>query len=177
MLITRSLQDLILFSIFLKDTFCLSKTHAKWSLIYDNTPFAIRKSLQVFGDSIFEKKSDKAVKRSKSNASLVKGATKSCFRYYSCVVIIFFNTGLWRSAFSTIFLENAFFVLLYCLCFLLNQMFTLKYVLWLLKNVLAAMWFCSHFIKTHLMNSKVFIKSQLWKTCFQRVLMCQRIYL
>ena len=103
MLITRSLQDLILFSIFLKDTFCLSKTHAKWSLIYDNTPFAIRKSLQVFGDSILEKKSDKAVKRSKSNASFVKGATKSCFTYCSSVVIIFFNTGLWRSAFSTIF--------------------------------------------------------------------------
>ena len=57
----------------------------------------------MFGDSILEKKSDKAVKRSKSNASFVKGATKSCFMYCSSVVIIFFNTGLWRSAFSTIF--------------------------------------------------------------------------
>ena len=32
----------------------------------------------------------------------VEGATKSCFTQYSCVVIVLFNTGFCRSAFSTI---------------------------------------------------------------------------
>ena len=32
-----------------------------------------------------------------------KGATKSYFTHYSCVVIILFNTGLSRSAFSKIY--------------------------------------------------------------------------
>ena len=34
----------------------------------------------------------------------IKGATKLYFMYYSCVVIILFSTGLYKSAFSTCFL-------------------------------------------------------------------------
>ena len=32
-----------------------------------------------------------------------KGAKKLCFTHYSCVVIILFNTGLYKSAVSTYF--------------------------------------------------------------------------
>ena len=37
----------------------------------------------------------------KSNRTNIKGATKLYFMYYSCVVIILFSTGLYKSAFST----------------------------------------------------------------------------
>ena len=41
----------------------------------------------------------------------VKGATKSYFLHYSCVVIILFNAGFCRSAFSTISVGKLFFCL------------------------------------------------------------------
>lgn len=48
----------------------------------------------------------------------IKGARKSCFSYCSCVVIILFSTGLYKSSLSTYFLENFLFVLLCFMCFL-----------------------------------------------------------
>ena len=55
----------------------------------------------------------------------IKGATKSYFTHYSCVVIILFNTGLCRSAFSTIYFGKLVFRLsvLSAMLFALNQMF------------------------------------------------------
>ena len=46
----------------------------------------------------------KASSKSKStpNVTIRKGATKSYFTHYSCVVIVFFNTALHGSAFSTV---------------------------------------------------------------------------
>ena len=52
---------------------------------------------------------------------LLKGAKKLYFTYYSCVVIILLNTGLYKSAFSTnsfrklIFCLSALFVCVFCL--------------------------------------------------------------
>ena len=37
---------------------------------------------------------------------LLKGATKSYFTHFSCVVIVFFNTALCRSAFSTVYFRK-----------------------------------------------------------------------
>ena len=42
---------------------------------------------------------------------MFKGATKFCFTHYSCAVITLFNTGLYKSTFSTCFLENQLFCL------------------------------------------------------------------
>ena len=81
---------------------------------------------------------------------------------YSCMVIILFNTGLCRSAFSTISLGKLDFrlsVLSAVLQFFnLNQMLwikILKHLFWyfviLLFNFVT--WFCSHFLKTHLKES------------------------
>ena len=39
----------------------------------------------------------------------LKGATKSNFTHYSCVVIVLFNTSLYRSAFSTVSFGKLFF--------------------------------------------------------------------
>ena len=48
-----------------------------------------------------------------------KGATKSYFTHYFCVVITLFNAGLCRSAFGTISVGKIFFVFLcFLLCFL-----------------------------------------------------------
>ena len=54
----------------------------------------------------------------------LKGATKSYFTHYSCVIIILFNTGLCRSIFSTIsFGKLVFrFSVLSAVFFVLNQM-------------------------------------------------------
>ena len=95
-----------------------------------------------------------------------KGATKLYFTHYSCVVIISFITGLWRSAYSaySTYSTISFWKVVFCLSvlsvfFVLNQIFsikTLKYVLschviLLLKHVLSfylillcnfVMWFC-----------------------------------
>ena len=68
-----------------------------------------------------------------SHVHLENQVMKSYFTHYSCAVIILFNTDLYRSAFSTISLENKFFIFmcfLWFLCFesnVLNK--TLKYVL------------------------------------------------
>ena len=47
--------------------------------------------------------------------SKIRGATKSYFKYYSCLVIILFNTGL----FSNFLMENQ----LHCLHFLMENQF------------------------------------------------------
>ena len=39
--------------------------------------------------------------KSETTDNSVKGATKSYFMHYSCVVIILFNTGLYKSTFFT----------------------------------------------------------------------------
>ena len=63
---------------------------------------------------------------------------KSCFTHCSCVVIILFNTGLWRFRFAPILFGKRDFHLSMLSVLFLNQMFTLKYMLSLLKKVLAA---------------------------------------
>ena len=63
----------------------------------------------------------------------IKGDTKLYFTHYSCVVIILFNTGLCRSAFSTIsFRKLVVYLSVLPVFFALSQMFwtkILKYVL------------------------------------------------
>ena len=56
---------------------------------------------------------------------IFKGATKSYFTHYSCLVIILFNTGLCKSVFSTISIGKLVFRLsvLSTVFFVLNQMF------------------------------------------------------
>ena len=68
-------------------------------------------------DVIFAKALNR-VKTCKKNAAVkwyvissVKGATKLYFTHYSCVVIILFNTGLYKSAFSI----SSFGKLVFCL--------------------------------------------------------------
>ena len=81
--------------------------------------------------------------------------------------------------FLQFFLVNWFFIFLCFLCFLLNQMFLikiLKYVLSLLKKVLVAMKFCSQLIKSHLINTKLFIRILLCKRhAFREVWNSQKI--
>ena len=52
---------------------------------------------------------------------LLKGAKELYFTYYSCVVIILLNTGLYKSAFSTNSFRKLIFLSFcaFCLCFLL----------------------------------------------------------
>ena len=48
----------------------------------------------------------KTTKKTATIKSIIKGATKLYFTHYSCVVIILFNTGSYKSAFSPILLAN-----------------------------------------------------------------------
>ena len=50
---------------------------------------------------------------------ILKGATKRRFTHYSCVTIILFNAGLYKSACCTYSFGKLFFGLLHFLCFLL----------------------------------------------------------
>ena len=47
----------------------------------------------------------------------VKGATKSYYTQYSCVVIVLFNTALCRSVFSTVSFRKLVFFLSFCAFF------------------------------------------------------------
>ena len=71
----------------------------------------------------------------------VKGATKSYFMHYSCVVIYFFKTtGLSKSAFSTFISGNQFFV---CLCFLFIVSFEFDIIFIELKHLYIIIFYIS----------------------------------
>ena len=83
---------------------------------------------------------------------IFKRTTKSCFMLYFCVVIILFNTDLYKSAFSTHFLRNKLFVFL---CFMFFVCCVFKFdVMWSSKTfsnfsviivcITFALWFWSH---------------------------------
>ena len=100
------------------------------------------------------------LKKDRSKNRIIKGATKSYFMHYSCVVIVFFNTTLCRSAFST----DSFRKLVFRLSVLsLNQV--IKICVIMLCNFILALYENSLFI-----NNKLFIKILRYyvKTCFQR---------
>ena len=70
----------------------------------------------------------------------VKGATKSDFTHYSCVVNVLFNTALYRSAFSPVSFRNLGFRLS---VLSLNQVFEIC----IIKLCNFDLQFCSHFIQ------------------------------
>ena len=93
------------------------------------------------------------------NASL-KGATKSYLTHFSCVAIVFFNTALCRSAFSTVSFRKLVF---HFSVPSLNQ--GIKICVIMLCNFVLTLYKNSPFI-----HNKLFIKILQYyvKTCFQR---------
>ena len=111
---------------------CLNIKHFGWFLFFGSFTVSVRKYSFVREKQTF------------------KGATKSYFTHYSCVVIVFFNTDLCRSAFSTVSFRKLVF-----LCFLWIK--TLKYAsscyVILIYNFVLTLYKNSPFI-----NNKLFMK-------------------
>ena len=90
----------------------------------------------------------------------IKGATKSYFTHYSCVVIVFFNTALCRLAFSTVSFRK----LVFHPVFSLNQdikIGVIMYVFWHVNEN-------SPFINNKLLAKilQYYVKTCLWR-CFE----------
>ena len=96
-----------------KGRFTLSTTHAFEISIRDGSKFDDTLISYIVENGWDNKKRPKHLifiaaskLRIADGSGFVKGATKLYFTHYSCVVIILLNTGLCRSAFSTISLRN-----------------------------------------------------------------------
>ena len=101
--------------------------------------------------------------------SEVKGAraTKHYFTHYSCMVITLFTKGLCRSDVSLIYFRK----LVYCFRLTVLSVFCwIKCLNQDFKKALVAMKFFSHFIKTHLINTKLFTKRLLRLLCVKSML-------
>ena len=77
-----------------KRHFYSSKIYATRRFTDNNTPFAVRKSLKKFVDSILENKSNKAVKWSKSNGTFVNSASSKSWKSKAVRISISFHWKL-----------------------------------------------------------------------------------
>ena len=92
----------------------------------------------------------------------VKGATKSYFMHYSCVVIVLFNTALCRSAF---FYMSSFRKLFFRLSVLsLNEDIKICVIMYVILNLF------STYVKTHLL-----VNNKLFKNVLYIVLLCKNL--
>ena len=72
----------------------------------------------------FQKFSDQVIEAIDKETEKLKGATKFYFTHYACVVIILFNMGLYKSAFST----DSFGKLAFCLSVLCQTEFDITFI-------------------------------------------------
>ena len=104
------------------------------------------------------------------NIHSAKGATKSYFMHYPCVVIVLFNTDLCRSAFSTISFGKLVFRLSFVF-FILNKIFWIQDIkisvinIWKGPNCRVILF--SLYKNSPYKYQTIYKRYIVWKTCFQ----------
>ena len=120
---SKALRKAIMHISKLKNIYNKKRTDTIWKNYKKQHNFCVKLLRRVKND-YFQNLNVKDLSDNKNFWKNIKGVTKSYSTHYSCVVIVLFNTALCRSVFSTVSLENYFFVFLCFLCFfVLNQMF------------------------------------------------------